>query len=115
MMMDCFKAGCNSRDGVTGEDITHNVKTIRAIPLKLNHKKNRSRLEVRGEIFLSKPGFPKFEQKSKERRHKVFVNPRNTAAGAVRQPFIQKWAAKIPLEMFCYSVGIVEGFKLSPA
>ena len=100
-------------DGVTGEDITHNVKTIRSIPLKLNHKKNRSRLEVRGEIFLSKPGFENLNKRAKNEGTKVFVNPRNTAAGAVRQ-LDSKVTAKIPLEMFCYSVGIVEGFKLSP-
>ena len=100
-------------DGVTGEDITHNVKTIRSIPLKLNHKKNRSRLEVRGEIFLSKPGFENLNKRAQNEGTKVFVNPRNTAAGAVRQ-LDSKVTAKIPLEMFCYSVGIVEGFKLSP-
>ena len=102
-----------SGDGVTGEDITHNVKTIRSIPLKLNHKKNRSRLEVRGEIFLSKPGFENLNKRAQNEGTKVFVNPRNTAAGAVRQ-LDSKVTAKIPLEMFCYSVGIVEGFKLSP-
>ena len=100
-------------DGVTGEDITHNLKTIRSIPLKLNHKKNRSRLEVRGEIFLSKPGFENLNKRAQNEGTKVFVNPRNTAAGAVRQ-LDSKVTAKIPLEMFCYSVGIVEGFKLSP-
>ena len=100
-------------DGVTGEDITPNVKTIRSIALKLNHKKNRSRLEVRGEIFLSKPGFENLNKRAQNEGTKVFVNPRNTAAGAVRQ-LDSKVTAKIPLEMFCYSVGIVEGFKLSP-
>ena len=88
-------------DGVTGEDITHNVKTIRSIPLKLNHKKNRSRLEVRGEIFLSKPGFENLNKRAQNEGTKVFVNPRNTAAGAVRQ-LDSKVTAKIPLEMFCY-------------
>lgn len=98
-------------DGVIGEDITHNVKTIRSIPLKLSQNKSRSRLEVRGEIFLSKPGFEILNKRAQNEGTKVFVNPRNTAAGAVRQ-LDSKATAKIPLEMFCYSVGIIEGFKL---
>jgi len=98
-------------DGVIGEDITHNVKTIRSIPLKLSQKKSRSRLEVRGEIFLSKPGFESINKKALNEGSKVFVNPRNTAAGAVRQ-LDSKATAKIPLEMYCYSVGIVEGINL---
>ena len=73
----------------------------------------RDSLEVRGEIFLSKPGFENLNKRAQNEGTKVFVNPRNTAAGAVRQ-LDSKVTAKIPLEMFCYSVGIVEGFKLSP-
>lgn len=95
-------------DGVTGEDITHNVKTIQSIPLKLNKINKNSRLEVRGEIFLSKPGFESLNRRAKKEGTKVFVNPRNTAAGAVRQ-LDSKATAKIPLQMFCYSIGIVEG------
>ena len=98
-------------DGVIGEDITHNVKTIRSIPLKLSQKKSRSRLEVRGEIFLSKPDFESINKKALNEGSKIFVNPRNTAAGAVRQ-LDSKATAKIPLEMYCYSVGIVEGINL---
>ena len=98
-------------DGVIGEDITHNVKTIRSIPLKLSQKKSRSRLEIRGEIFLSKPGFESINKKALNEGSKIFVNPRNTAAGAVRQ-LDSKATAKIPLEMYCYSVGIVEGINL---
>ncbi len=98
-------------DGVTGEDITHNVKTIQSIPLKLKGPGKSSRLEVRGEIFLSKPGFEKLNERAEKEGSKVFVNPRNTAAGAVRQ-LDSKATAKIPLEMFCYSVGTVQGVKL---
>ncbi|NKB31617.1 MAG: NAD-dependent DNA ligase LigA [Pseudomonadales bacterium] len=98
-------------DGVTGEDITHNVRTIRSIPLQLSDVKKKSRLEVRGEIFLSKPGFEALNKRAQKEGTKIFVNPRNTAAGAVRQ-LDSKATAKIPLEMYCYSVGIVEGIKL---
>jgi DNA ligase (NAD+) len=98
-------------DGVTGEDITHNVKTIQSIPLKLSKVKKNSRLEVRGEIFLSKPGFENLNRRAKKEGTKIFVNPRNTAAGAVRQ-LDSKATVKIPLQMFCYSVGIVEGMTL---
>ncbi|MDD9890096.1 MAG: NAD-dependent DNA ligase LigA [Gammaproteobacteria bacterium] len=98
-------------DGVTGEDITHNVKTIQSIPLKLKGLNGSSRLEVRGEIFLSKPGFEKLNERAQKEGTKVFVNPRNTAAGAVRQ-LDSKATAKIPLEMYCYSVGIVQGISL---
>ena len=98
-------------DGKTGEDITHNVKTIRCIPLKLKGLKHSTRLEVRGEIFISKSGFERLNERGKREGKKVFVNPRNTAAGAVRQ-LDPKATAKIPLEMFCYNVGVVDGLKL---
>jgi len=94
-------------DGVTGEDITHNVRTINGIPLKLADSKLHGRIEVRGEIFLGKAGFARLNERARKAGSKTFVNPRNTAAGAVRQLDPRK-AAKIPLEMFCYSVGIVD-------
>lgn len=99
-------------DGVTGEDITHNVKTIQSIPLRLKGLDGSSRLEVRGEIFISKLGFEKLNERAKNKGRKSFVNPRNTAAGAVRQ-LDSKATAKIPLEIFCYSVGVVERVDLS--
>ena len=98
-------------DGITGEDITHNVRTIKSIPLKLSGKKLNGRLEVRGEIFLGKEGFSRLNQRAEKEGSKVFVNPRNTAAGAVRQLDSRK-AARIPLQMYCYSVGIVDSVKL---
>jgi len=94
-------------DGVTGEDITHNVRTINGIPLKLANSKLHGRIEVRGEIFLGKAGFARLNERARKAGSKTFVNPRNTAAGAVRQLDPRK-AAKIPLEMFCYSVGVVD-------
>lgn len=98
-------------DGVTGEDITHNVRTIKSIPLKLSSVKGKSLVEIRGEIFLDKAGFKKLNETSEREGGKKFVNPRNTAAGAIRQ-LDPKKAAKIPLKMYCYSVGLVEGVKL---
>jgi DNA ligase (NAD+) len=94
-------------DGVTGEDITHNVRTISGIPLKLLGSSLHGRIEVRGEIFLGKAGFARLNKRARKEGSKTFVNPRNTAAGAVRQLDPRK-AARIPLEMFCYSVGVVD-------
>lgn len=98
-------------DGVTGEDITHNVRTIKSIPLKLSGKNLKGRLEVRGEIFLGKKGFDQLNHRAEKEGSKIFVNPRNTAAGAVRQLDSRK-SARIPLQMYCYSVGIVDSIKL---
>lgn len=106
-----LERGATRGDGVTGEDITHNVRTINNIPLKLDMKKPPRRLEVRGEIFLSKKGFERLNSRASETGGKVFVNPRNTAAGAVRQ-LDSRNTARIPLQMFCYSVGISEGINL---
>ena len=98
-------------DGATGEDITHNVRMIDSIPLQLKSQKKNTAIEIRGEIFLDKNGFKKLNQTSEKEGGKIFVNPRNTAAGAIRQ-LDPKRSAKIPLKMYCYSIGLVEGFKL---
>ncbi len=98
-------------DGLTGEDITHNVRTIHSIPLRLDAQGMTGRLEVRGEIYLGKAGFKKLNNRAEREGGKVFVNPRNTAAGAVRQLDPRK-AARIPLQMFCYSIGLVDGMEM---
>ena len=98
-------------DGVTGEDITHNVRTIRSIPLSIAQLSKPSTLEVRGEIFLGKPGFKALNERAEKEGTKVFVNPRNTAAGAIRQ-LDPRNASKIPLQMYCYSIGSSEGVAL---
>ena len=98
-------------DGVTGENITHNVKTIQSIPLRLKSLDVAPVVEVRGEIFLSKQGFERLNARAEVEGSKIFVNPRNTAAGAIRQ-LDSRSTAKIPLQMYCYSVGIVEGIEL---
>lgn len=103
--------GATRGDGITGEDITHNVRTISNIPLRLKMNKPPRRLEVRGEIFLGKKGFARLNERAVKLGSKQFVNPRNTAAGAVRQ-LDSRNAARVPLQMYCYSVGIVDGIEL---
>ena len=98
-------------DGLTGEDITHNVRTIRGIPLEIASLPKDSLLEVRGEIFLGKPGFQSVNERAEKEGSKVFVNPRNTAAGAIRQ-LDPRNTARMPLQMYCYSIGIVENMDL---
>ncbi|MFT5708805.1 MAG: DNA ligase (NAD+) [Oceanospirillaceae bacterium] len=100
--------GATRGDGTTGEDITHNVRTISSIPLQLRGSGYPERLEVRGEIYMLKAGFEAMNLKSEKIGDKMFVNPRNAAAGSIRQ-LDPRITARRPLEMCCYSVGIVEG------
>nr|WP_067287502.1 NAD-dependent DNA ligase LigA [Marinobacterium profundum] len=93
-------------DGSTGEDITQNVRTLRSVPLQLNGTDWPARLEVRGEIYLPKAGFEALNERQRERDEKTFVNPRNAAAGSLRQ-LDARITADRPLEMCCYSTGIV--------
>ncbi|MGD8874241.1 MAG: NAD-dependent DNA ligase LigA [Gammaproteobacteria bacterium] len=98
-------------DGTTGEDVTRNVRTINSVPLKLVGSGIPATLEVRGEVYLSHKGFAELNAQQAAQGHKLFVNPRNAAAGSLRQldPHI---TAQRPLDMFCYGVGKVEGGKL---
>ena len=95
-------------DGSVGEDITANVRTIKSIPLRLQGDKLPNILEVRGEIYMPKDGFNRLNQKAKQAGEKPFVNPRNAAAGSLRQ-LDSKITATRPLEMCAYSVGQFEG------
>ena len=95
-------------DGVTGENITHNVRTIKDVPLRLHDESPLPRrLEVRGEIYLTRSGFERMNTEAQEKGERTFVNPRNAAAGTLRQ-LDPRIAALRPLRMFCYSVGVVE-------
>jgi len=100
--------GATRGDGTTGEDITHNVRTISSIPLKLRGSGYPDKLEVRGEIYMLKAGFAAMNDKAAKIGDKLFVNPRNAAAGSIRQ-LDPRITARRPLEMCCYSVGVVEG------
>lgn len=95
-------------DGSVGEDITANVRTIKSIPLRLQGDKLPNILEVRGEIYMPKDGFNRLNQKARQAGEKPFVNPRNAAAGSLRQ-LDSKITATRPLEMCAYSVGQFEG------
>ncbi|WP_447400559.1 NAD-dependent DNA ligase LigA [Vibrio harveyi] len=99
-------------DGTTGENITENVRTISAIPLKLQGKDWPTRLEVRGEVFMPKAGFDKLNEIARQKGEKVFVNPRNAAAGSLRQ-LDSRITASRPLSFYAYSVGVVEGATLA--
>ena len=100
--------GATRGDGTNGEDITQNVRTIPSIPLRLLGKSFPQVLEVRGEIYMPKAGFEKLNAKALAVGEKLFINPRNAAAGSLRQLDSRLTAAR-PLEMCAYSVGLVEG------
>lgn len=95
-------------DGSTGEDITLNVRTIPSIPLRLIGDGYPEVLEVRGEIYMPRAGFEAFNERARNLGEKPFVNPRNAAAGSLRQLDPTITAAR-PLQMCCYSLGYVEG------
>ncbi|WMN87980.1 NAD-dependent DNA ligase LigA [Vibrio parahaemolyticus] len=99
-------------DGTTGENITENVRTINAIPLKLRGNDWPERLEVRGEVFMPKAGFEKLNELARQKGDKVFVNPRNAAAGSLRQ-LDSRVTASRPLSFYAYSVGVVQGAELA--
>lgn len=98
-----FTLGVTRGDGITGENITQNLKTVKAIPLKLFEPKN---LEVRGEIYMPKSSFAKLNEEALEKGEKVFANPRNAASGSLRQ-LDSTITAKRDLSMFTYT-GIFE-------
>ncbi len=98
--------GATRGDGTTGEDVTHNVRTIRSIPLRLHGSKLPAVLEVRGEVFMPRAGFMEFNKRAVERGEKTFVNPRNAAAGSLRQ-LDPRLAASRPLDAFFYALGEV--------
>ena len=100
--------GATRGDGTKGEDITANVRTVAAIPLKLRGRDVPATLEVRGEIYLPVVEFRAFNAAAVERGEKPMVNPRNGAAGSLRQ-LDPRITATRPLSFFCYSVGRVEG------
>lgn len=103
--------GATRGDGTSGEDITHNVRTISSIPLRLFGTGFPATLEVRGEVFMPRTGFEAYNRKARDAGEKTFVNPRNAAAGSLRQ-LDPRLTAERPLDMYVYSVGLLEGGSL---
>ncbi len=99
-------------DGYTGEDVTANVRTIESVPLRLFGDHLPARLDVRGEVYMPVAGFRALNEAARKKGEKEFVNPRNAAAGSLRQldPAI---TATRPLAMYCYAIGQVEGVALA--
>jgi len=112
-----FVRGATRGDGATGEDVTANLRTVKAIPLRLRGKAPAGPapkvLEVRGEVYMPKVAFEKYNARARERGEKTLANPRNGAAGSLRQ-LDPRVTAQRPLAFFAYSLGEVEGLKLPP-
>lgn len=105
-----FVRGVTRGDGVTGEDITNNLKTIKAIPLKLFEPVS---VEVRGEVYMPKESFEKLNEENLKNGEKLFANPRNAAAGSIRQ-LDSSITAKRDLSMFCYTAIFTGSVKNPP-
>ena len=102
-----YERAATRGDGVTGEDVTANVATIRSVPRKLRGKPPAV-LEVRGEVFLPFAGFEKMNREQQARGDKTYVNPRNAASGSLRQ-LDPRITAQRPLDLYFYELGVVEG------
>ena len=105
-----LRTGSTRGDGIQGEDITVNLKTIRSIPLTLQKEKRAipERLEVRGEVFLSRRAFQRLNREREEAGQPFFANPRNAAAGSLKQ-LDSSITARRPLDIFCHGMGEVRG------
>jgi DNA ligase (NAD+) len=105
-----FTLGSTRGDGIQGEDITLNLRTIRSIPLMLRSDRRNppERLEVRGEVFLSRQAFQLMNREREEEGQPVFANPRNAAAGSLKQ-LDSTITARRPLDIFCHGSGIISG------
>ena len=108
-----FVQGATRGDGAVGEDVTNNLKTIHAIPLRLEGKKPPRLLEVRGEVLMLRKDFEAVNKRALEAGEKTFVNPRNAAAGGLRQ-LDPRLTAKRKLSFFAYGLGAVEGWSVPP-
>lgn len=103
-----FEKGATRGDGIVGEDISHNLMTVKSIPLKINDKKE---LIVRGEVYISKDNFRKVNEQQEEQEQPLFANPRNLAAGSLRQ-LDPKLTAKRPLDIFIFNMENIEEYDL---
>ena len=109
-----FTVGSTRGDGIHGEDITLNLKTVRSIPLTLQRGKRDlpQRLEVRGEVFLSRNAFQLMNREREEESQPAFANPRNAAAGSLKQ-LDSTITAKRPLDLFCHGSGMINGVQFA--
>jgi len=105
-----FTVGSTRGDGMRGEDITNNLKTVRSVPLSLREEKRSipRKLEARGEVFLPREAFQKLNREREEQGQPIFANPRNAAAGSLKQ-LDSSITAKRPLDIFCHGMGEVTG------
>ncbi|MEO5694590.1 MAG: NAD-dependent DNA ligase LigA [Usitatibacter sp.] len=108
-----FVQGATRGDGYTGEDVTSNLRTVRSIPLRLDLKKPPKLLEVRGEVLMFRKDFEALNQRALVAGEKPYVNPRNSAAGGLRQ-LDPKLTAQRRLSFFAYGLGAYEGYELPP-
>lgn len=99
-------------DGYTGENVFSNVKTMKSVPLRLNSKDAPALFEVRGEVLMFKEDFARLNDTQQEAGHQTFANPRNAAAGTIRQ-LDPRVTARRPLRVFCYAPGEIEGLELT--
>jgi len=108
-----FVRGATRGDGTTGEDVTPNLRTVRTIPLRLEGRKSPKLLEVRGEVLMTRKDFEIINKRALEAGEKTFVNPRNAAAGGLRQ-LDPRLTAQRRLSFFAYGIGAIEGFDAPP-
>ena len=106
-----FSYGSTRGDGINGENITENLKTIKGIPLKLDSNNPPKNLEVRGEVYIDHQDFKRLNKDRLKNNDKIFANPRNCAAGSLRQ-LDPKITSSRPLKIFCYGLGSYDGFEL---
>ncbi len=106
-----FERGATRGNGEIGEDVTHNLRTIGSIPLRLDMEDPPPLVEVRGEVYISLPDFAAINERRAEAGLSTFMNPRNSAAGTIRQ-LDPKLAAERPLSLWCYAIGVNQGLSL---
>lgn len=107
-----FERGATRGNGEIGEDVTHNLRTMPSIPLKLDLADPPGLVEVRGEVYMSLPDFAKLNERRAEAGLSTFMNPRNSAAGTIRQ-LDPKLAADRPLSFWAYAIGAAEGISFT--
>ncbi len=107
-----FERGATRGNGEIGEDVTHNLRTMPSIPLKIDDPKAPAMVEVRGEVYMSLPDFAALNERRAEAGLSTFMNPRNSAAGTIRQ-LDPKLAADRPLSFWAYQVGATEGISFA--